>query len=156
MKESSNNLNPTKKKKWLKYLLITSSVFVVLFTVLVVHIYMVTKPVKYDNNDLQLSRIDFKEDIDSLRASEIRHFVASLPGIQNTMFNVKDDILVYGYLNNEQNSASVYDELMKHGNYKADRFIVSENMKAEGCPMAGKDRSSMVYRFTGYIYKLLN
>jgi hypothetical protein len=117
---------------------------------------MVTKPVKYDNNDLQLSRIDFKENIDSLKANDIRHFVSSLPGVQNTMLNMKDGILVYGYLLGKQNSNAVFDQLMQHGHYKAEKFVVTDEMKAGGCPMAGKDRSSLVYRLTGYIYKLLN
>ncbi len=150
MKKSSSSKNLK------KFFLIFSSATLVLFTVLIVHIYMVTKPVKYDNNDLQLSRIDFKEPIDSMNANEIRHFVASLPGIQNTMFNIKDRILVYGYLVGKQNSDTVFHQLINHGHYKAEKFVVSEDMKSKGCPMAGKDRSSFVYRFTGYIYKLLN
>ena len=149
-------MEKSSKNKFKKYVLISASVIAVLFAVLLVHIYMVTKPVKYDNNDLQLSRIDFKEKIDSSKANEIRHFVASLPGVQNTMFNFKDNILVYGYLNGQQTSANVFNKLMGHGQYKAEKFTVSDDMKSQGCPMAGKDRSSLVYRFTGYVYKLLN
>jgi len=149
-------MEKSSKNKLKKYLLVSASVIVVLFTVLLMHIYMVTKPVNYDNNTLQLSRIDFKEDIDSLQANDIRHFVASLPGVQNTMFNLKDNILVYGYILGTQNSANVYEKLMQYRHYKAEKFIVSDDMKSQGCPMAGKDRNSLVYRFTGYIYKLLN
>jgi hypothetical protein len=156
MKKISNDSGLSKKKKWLKYLSVFSLVLIGLFTVLMVHIYMVTKPVNYDNNDLQLSRIDFVEEIDSLKANDIRHFVASLPGVENTMFNFEDNILVYGYLNGKQNSTTVFDQLMKHGSYKAKKFMLSEDLKTQGCPMAGKDRNSMVYRLTGYIYKLLN
>ena len=45
-------------------------IFVLLFLVLVVHI-ATAKPVEIDNASLQISRIDFKEPIDSLKAKEI-------------------------------------------------------------------------------------
>jgi len=149
-------MEKSSKTKLKKYLLIFTSAVVILFVVLVVHIYEVTKPVKYDNSFLQLSRIDFKEDIDSLKANDIRHFVASLRGVQNTLFNVEDNILIYGYNSAEQTPTNVYEKLKAYGHYNAEKFIVSEELKAQGCPMAGKDRSSLVYRFTRYMYNLLN
>ena len=45
-------------------------IFVLLFLVLVVHI-ATAKPLVIDNASLQISRIDFKEPIDSLKAKEI-------------------------------------------------------------------------------------
>jgi|GEM_PF-528642 len=146
--------SPAKKLK--KYVLIFSAVIMILFAVLMVHIYMVTKPVNYDNNNLQLARVDFKQTIDSSEAAKIRHFVASLPGVQNTMFNLQDGILVYGFLLGKQTSDNVFQQLMYQGHYKAEKFVPDEDMKTNSCPMAGKDRSSFVYRITAYIYKLLN
>ncbi|MBI3234217.1 MAG: hypothetical protein HYZ42_09280 [Bacteroidetes bacterium] len=144
-----------KNKKVKKILLWSGSVTLFLFIVLVIHILMVTKPVKYDNNNLQLSRIDFKQDIDSVEAGKIRHFVANLPGVNNAMFNIKDRNLVYGYMTGEQNSEDVYKQLMAFGNYKAERFIVSEEQLNSGCPIVA-DRSSLNYRFYSYIYKIFN
>jgi len=146
----------TKRKRLGRALLIFSALIVVLFSALLVHIYQVTKPIKYDNNDLQLSRIDFKQQIDSVQANEIRHFVATLPGVQNTMFNIKDGILVYGYTLGKQNSNQVFEQLINHFHYKSEKFVLNEKMKTQGCPMAGKDRSGFIYRFTAYIYRLLN
>jgi hypothetical protein len=72
------------------------------------------------------------------------------------MFNVKDGILVYGYYAGQQSSSNVFAALMQFRKYKAERFVVSEKAMAEGCPMAGKDRNSFVYRTSAFAYHLLN
>jgi hypothetical protein len=144
------------EKRSIKKIVIWSiSIFIVLFVVLIIHILMVTKPVVYDNSDLQLSRIDFKQDIDSLEGNKIRHFIATLPGIENSSFNEKDNILVYGFRLGKQNSETVFKKLIEFGNYKAERFVVSEAQMNSGCPM-GKDKSTFTYRFSSYIYKCFN
>lgn len=143
------------KKKLIKIAAWSFSILFVLFVVLAVHIYSVTKPVHYDNNDLQLARIDFKQDVDSAQAAEIRHFVAGLPGIINVMYNSHDRTLVYGFTQNQQSSENVYNKLMSFGHYNAQRFIPSSAQLASGCPM-GKDKNSFVYRMSAGIYHLLN
>jgi cell division protein FtsX len=143
------------KRKIKKIAIWSASIFIVLFVVLIIHILMVTKPVVYDNADLQLSRIDFKQDIDSLEANKIKHFVMTLPGIENVAFNDKDEILIYGYRLGQQSSDNVYKKLIEFGNYKAEKYVVSAEQLNTGCPI-GKDRSSLSYRFSSYIYKCFN
>lgn len=143
------------KKKFLKIVFWSSATLVVLFLVLVVHIYQVTKPVQYDNNDLQLARIDFKEKVDADKASEICHFVKGLPGVENVMFNSQSGTLVYGYYQKEQNAENVYHKLMSFGHYEATRFVPNATQLASGCPM-GKDKNSFVYRMSAGIYNMLN
>ncbi len=72
-----------KTKKILK--IATSSVlgvFLILSVVLVVHIAN-AKPVEIDNASLQISRIDFKEPIDALKAKEIHRNLKSIPGVKS-------------------------------------------------------------------------
>jgi hypothetical protein len=141
------------KKKVFKIVLISLSVVVVLFGVLVVHIYMVTKPKAHGKN-LQLSRIDFKEPIDSAEANKIRNFVHGLDGVDNTYFNIPAGMLVYGYLPEKQSSENVYNQLMSHGHYKAERFIVDASQVAKGCPVM--DPNSFGYRMSTVISKIFN
>jgi hypothetical protein len=155
MEKSLNTSASTRRKRLKRFLWIFASLSLLLFAVLVVHIYSVTKPVKYDNNDLQLSRIDFKEDIDSIEAAKIRSFVASLPGVQNAMFNTQDNILVYGYSLGKQTSTEVYNQLIKFGHYKAEKFVVSAEQLNSGCPM-GKNKNSFVYKLSAFIYNCFN
>jgi hypothetical protein len=143
------------KKNITKIIAWALSIAFVLFLVLAVHIYQVTKPVHYDNGDLQLSRIDFKQDIDSAEAIRISHFVAGMPGIQNAMFNLHDRTLVYGYTLGKQNSEQVYNELIRFGQYKALRFVPDQAQLVGGCPL-GKDKNSFVYKLSARISGWLN
>ncbi len=140
------------KKKLVKIIVWSAAVTVLLFVVLVVHIVIVTKPVQYDNNDLQLSRIDFKQPIDSAEAVKIRSFVAHLPGVQNALFNLHDRTLVYGYTLGKQSSANVYERLMNFGHYKAVCFVPNATQLSGGCPV-GKDKSAFIYKLAAFVSK---
>lgn len=143
-------------RKLIKITVWSCSIALVLFIALVVHVYLVTKPVKYDNNDLQLSRIDFKQGLDSAEAVRVRSFVAHLPGVVNAMYNFKDNNLVYGYTLGKQTSENVYNQLIAFG-YEGERYVVTEEMAKGGCPAGmGKNKDSFVYRCSAVLYKMLN
>lgn len=140
-----------KVTKW-----IAGSVFgviVLLFLTLVAHILLVT-PKNYDNNSLQLSRIDFKEPIDSAKAKTINSQLRSINGVKNTHINLRDGIVVYSHDVNKVNAEQAFESLLQKGNYKAERFVVTDDMKATGCPIM--DRNSFSYRFSNGIQKLFN
>ncbi len=132
-----------KKRKLFKIVIGTFSVIVILFGVLVAHIYVVTKNKMPQPDDRQLSRIDFTEKPDSLEAGKIRSLVAHLDGVESTYFNVRDGILVYTYSLKKQNSLGVYTKVMSSGNYKAKRFIVDASEAPKGCPAMGGSGSFM-------------
>lgn len=140
-----------KKVKWIAGGLF--GIIALLFITLVVHILMVT-PKSYDNMSLQLSRIDFKEPIDSAKAKVINAQLRSIDGVENTYFNIKDGILVYTHNLNKVDSQKAFDALLEKGNYKAERFVVTDQMKNSGCPIM--DRNSFSYRFSHGIQKLFN
>lgn len=109
------------------------SIIVALLLVLVIHIAMVTP--KANKDTYQLSRIDFKQQVDETEAAKIRAYVAGLPGVKSTYFNLESNTLVYTYLVSEQSSANVYDRLMGSGHYKAERYIVDNSSIQNGCPI---------------------
>lgn len=144
-----------KKKTILKIAAWTASVFVILLAVLVIHIYMVTSKPK-DNLPLsQLSRIDFKQPLSQAQSDEIKGYVASLEGVESTYFNQQNGILVYTYQVGKQTSANVFEQLMKHGSYKAERYIVTEAMLQNGCPM-GAGKNTFTGHLTRYISNMFN
>src|ERR1044072_5190075 len=138
-----NTFTSSSRKRIMKILKISVLIILILFSMLAVHIYQVTKPRQLDNNNLQLSRIDFLQPVDEAEAAKIRHFVASLPGADNTLFNTQNAVLIYGYQNNLQNSTDVFTKLIAFGHYKAKKFIVSEQQASSGCPVM--NRNSFVY-----------
>jgi len=140
-----------KKIKWIAGSIL--GITALLFVALVVHILLVT-PKNYDNNSLQLSRIDFKEPIDSVKAKHINAQLRSIDGVKNTFFNIEDGTLVYSHDLNKVDAEQAFETLMQKGNYKAERFVVTDAMKNTGCPIM--DRNSFSYRFSNGIHKLFN
>ncbi len=132
-----------KKRKIFKILFAAFSAIVILFGVLVIHIYMVTKSKMAQPDNRQLSRIDFTQKPDSVEANRIRSLVAHLDGVESTFFNVKDGILVYTYSLKKQNSIGVYNKVMSSGNYQAKRFVVDASQAPKGCPAMGGNGSFM-------------
>ena len=108
-------------------------------------------------NQRQLSRIDFKEPVDSAEAFRIKNFVAGLDGVDGAYFNIPDGIFVYTYKMNKQNSMRVYEKVMSLGNYKAERFVLTaDQAKASGgCPMIMNNHSFTSY-LSLYISKIFN
>ena len=129
-------------------------IFFLLFLILVVHI-ATAKPLEVDNAWLQISRIDFKEPIDSLKAKEIHRNLKSIPGVKTDRLNKETGVLVYFHDIKVADSKTIYNKLMAMGNYKAERFVLPkelENKKA--CPVMTED--SFSYKFSRGIQRIFN
>lgn len=129
-------------------------IFFLLFLILVVHI-ATAKPLEVDNASLQISRIDFKEPIDSLKAKEIHRNLKSIPGVKTDRLNKETGVLVYFHDIKVADSKTIYNKLMAMGNYKAERFVLPkelENKKA--CPVITED--SFSYKFSRGIQRIFN
>ena len=128
--------------------------FLVLFTVLVVHI-ATAKPKVYDNATLQISRIDFKELIDSLKAKEIHRNMKNIAGVKNPKLFPEKNVLVYYHDSKIVNSEQVFNQLMAKGNYKAERLVIPVNIASKQvCPVM--DESSFKYKFSRGVKRIFN
>lgn len=129
-------------------------IFLILFTVLVVHI-ATAKPKVYDNATLQISRIDFKEPIDSLKAKEIHRNMKSIAGVKNPKLFPEKNVLVYYHDSKVVNSKQVFDQLMAKGNYKAERLVIPVNIASKQvCPVMDED--SFKYKFSRGVKRIFN
>ena len=129
-------------------------IFLLLFIVLVVHI-ATAKPIVYDNATMQISRIDFNEPIDSLKAKEIHRNMKSIAGVKNDKMNLESGVLVYWHDNRVVDSKGVYASLMSKGKYDAKRFEISKEMAAkEACPVM--DKNSFSYKFSRGVQRIFN
>ena len=144
-----------KTKKILK--IATASVlgiFLILSVVLVVHIAN-AKPVEIDNASLQISRIDFKEPIDALKAKEIHRNLKSIPGVKSDRLNAETGVLVYFHDIKIADSEYVYNKLVALGNYNVERFILPEALASKtACPVMSED--SFSYKFSRGIQRIFN
>lgn len=125
-----------------------------LFVVLVVHI-ATAKPVVYDNATLQISRIDFEEAIDSAKAKEIHRNLKSIPGVKNDRINMEKGVVVYFHDNKVINSEEVFNQLIAKGNYKAKRYVISNELaQKKACPVMNED--SFSYKFSRGVQRIFN
>lgn len=142
-----------KKRRVLKAAIWSIAILFSLLILLLAHIQMV-KP-KYDNNELQLSRIDFKQTIDSTQAVKIRSFVCHLPGVKNAVINHEHNTLVIGYLNNLQTADNLFEAVVKHSSYNAVKFVPEPGVQQGGCPV-GMDKNSLLVKMSDAMYNWFN
>jgi hypothetical protein len=129
-------------------------IVLLLFIVLVIHI-ATAKPAVYDNANLQISRIDFKQPLDSALVKEIHRNLKSIAGVKNDHFNAQKGVVVYFHDNRVANSEQVFNQLMAKGNYKAQRYIIPENIASKQvCPVMNRDGFS--YKFSQGIRRIFN
>lgn len=137
-------------KRSLKGLAAIAFLFV---AILLFHI-VTAKPALYDTPNLQISRIDFKSNIDSLKAKEICADLRTVKGLTSDSIIVKRNVVVYFHNNKITNSDKVFDELMTKKPYEATRFILPASLaNKEVCPI---DQNSMTYKVSQKINQFFN
>ena len=132
---------------------IVAGVVVLFFAILVFHI-VTAKPAVYENENLQVSRIDFKNDIDSAQAKKINADLRSIDGITSDSIIIKRNVLVYFHNNSITNSEKVYAALMSKGSYDAQRYILPEYLANK--PVCPIDQNSMTYKLSQKLNHFFN
>ena len=136
-----------------KVLLVIGGIVVLFMAILLFHI-VTAKPKVYDSPNLQISRIDFKTDIDSVKAKEICANLRTIKGLTSDSIIVKRNVVVYFHNNTITNSKKVFDELIQKGSYDASRYILPANLaNKEVCPI---DQNSFSYKISKSINQIFN
>ena len=137
-------------KKALWTVLIITGLF---FAILIFHI-ITAKPAVYESANLQVSRIDFKTNIDSVQAKQICADLRSIKGLTSDSIIVKRNVVVYFHNNKITNSEKVYNQLMDKRDYDAKRYILPENLaNKEVCPV---DQNSYSYKLSQKVNRFFN
>lgn len=123
------------------------------FAILIFHI-ITAKPAVYESPNLQVSRIDFKTNIDSVQAKQICADLRSIKGLTSDSIIVKRNVIVYFHNNKITNSEKVYNQLMAKRQYDAKRYILPENLaNKEVCPV---DQNSFSYKLSQKVNRFFN
>jgi thymidylate synthase ThyX len=143
-----------KINKTIKRGLWTLAVFAVLFFGILIYHIVTAKPAAVESPHLQVSRIDFKENIDSAQAKKICADLRTIKGLTTDSIIVKRNVVVYFHNNSITNSKKVYDELMTKGHYDAQRYILPANMaNKKVCPI---DQNSFSYKMARSLNQIFN
>ena len=128
-------------------------VFVLFVGIFIYHI-ATAKPAVYENANLQVSRIDFKSNIDAVQAKQICADLRTIKGLTTDSIIVKRNVVVYFHNNTITNSEKVFNELMTKGKYDAQRYILPENLASKQvCPV---DQNSTSYKLSKKVNQFFN
>jgi DMSO/TMAO reductase YedYZ molybdopterin-dependent catalytic subunit len=143
-----------KINKYIKKGLWTVMAVTVLFSAILLFHIITAKPAVYDTPNLQVSRIDFKADIDSAQARQICADLRSIKGLTSDSIIIKRNVVVYFHNNKITSSKKVYAQLMDKRHYDAQPYILPENLASkEVCPM---DQNSLSYKLSQRINHFFN
>ncbi|MBC5861910.1 hypothetical protein L1S34_00200 [Flavobacterium sp. K77] len=143
-----------KTNKIFKKVLWAGLTIVVLFIAIFIFHIITAKPAVYDTPNLQVSRIDFKSNIDSVQAKKICADLRTIDGLTSDSIIVKRNVVVYFHNNKITNSEKVYNELMTKGKYDAQRYILPESFASkEVCPV---DQNSASYKLFQKVNQFFN
>lgn len=143
-----------KINKYIKKGLWIVMIITILFSAILLFHIITAKPAVYDTPNLQVSRIDFKADIDSAQARQICADLRSIKGLTSDSIIIKRNVVVYFHNNKITNSKKVYSQLMAKRHYDAQRYILPANLASkEVCPM---DQNSLSYKLSQKINHFFN
>ena len=142
-------------KRKVKIIAITILSVTSLFFVILVYHIATAKPIVYDNATMQISRIDFKEPLDSLKMKEIHRNLKTIPGFISDSYNLEKGVLVYFHDNRIADSKTIYNALIQKGKYKANRYVLPKSLASnEVCPVMNK--GSLSYKFSKTVKQIFN
>jgi hypothetical protein len=143
-----------KTNKTIKKILRTGLIITLLFFAIFIFHIITAKPDVYESPNLQVSRIDFKTNIDSVQAKQICSDLRSINGLTSDSIIVKRNVVVYFHNNKITNSEKVYNQLMAKRHYEAKRYILPANLaNKEVCPV---NQNSFSYKLSQKINRFFN
>ncbi len=127
--------------------------FLLLTTVLVIHIITVT-PEPIDNATLQISRIDLDSSINNTQEKEIKTVLKSLNGVKSWRINKEKGVVVFFHDNRYLQANDAVKNINNNTNLKANLFKLPESLaNKEVCPV---DRDGFAYQFSKGIQRVFN
>ena len=140
------------KKMIKKILLRSAAVFSLLVVVLIVHIYIVTRPKAPDGKTIVMARIDLKQPITQQDAANITTWMYAQKGIDHVVCNAQMDNIVFTYHPVLANGNQIAGNFVAGTSYKnAVRYIPSEKEMQSGCPVAATSYTYKVYSFFRHV-----
>lgn len=130
-------------------------VVVALVILLFAHIAVMVKQMpKPSNFTIQLARVDFHEPVDTSSVRLIQSRILKLRGVKSTYFNTTDNILVYAFDNNLNQSQAIYDAAIKECGLKSSRYVIHAQDAGKGCPAF--DNNSLYGKVTQFVSSVIN
>ncbi|MFN3941856.1 MAG: hypothetical protein ACK4K1_04370 [Flavobacterium sp.] len=137
---------------WQKILIALASIFIILFTVLVVHIANAPS-LEVDNAHIQVSAATFSEEISLEQMQWFQQEIKQLPQVINPRVDKENKVLVFFYNNTQTSSKEILETLFKKTGVQTKLFqLHAEQQNQRVCP--AMDPDSFKYRFSVFIQRI--
>ena len=134
-----------KKIGFRKIAYITASITLTLTIVLIIHIFLVTRPDANKEQKRVMARIDFKQDIAPADAEKITAWLYLQKGVDHVLCNDATNIAVFTFSPEMNNANNIISSLISSTKYKAERYIPSQDDMRSGCPVVVGSITDKVY-----------
>ncbi len=135
-----------------KVLKVSLSIFALLVVVLCVHIYIVTRPKTATEKTRIMARIDFKQALNQDDANKITAWLYQQNGVDRAVVNTKSEIAIFTFYPVKANADDIVKNLSSSLNYKAQRYIPTEEELAKSCPVSPNSFSYKFYKTIKHIF----
>lgn len=129
----------------------TLGTIVLLFVVLVVHIYLVTRVKPPDEHTIVMARMDFKDSLGTADVTRISSWLYQQKGIGHVLVNPDSRIAVFTFYPLHADANAIINAFKAQTGYHAERFMPSEEDMKNGCPVAS---TSVTYKLASFIKRI--
>ncbi|MGN6619347.1 MAG: hypothetical protein ACTHJ5_19380 [Ilyomonas sp.] len=140
-----------KKKTFKKMFIVASLTFVLLLTVLAVHIYWVTRNTAPDATTRVMARMDLKQTVSLDESNAITNWLYQQKGIDHVLCNPATKIVVFTFSPVQSNANDIVKKFNQSFHVSANRYIPTEEELQNGCPVA---KTSTSYKIVQYVKNL--
>lgn len=123
-----------------------TALFVLLSIILVVHIYIVTRPKVADEQTKAMARIDVKNEITKAQAENIASWLNKQHGIDHVLCNASSQLVVFTYFPTKVNADQLTEAFKTQFQLNAVRYQPTEEELLKGCPISNKTTNKL-YQF---------
>ncbi len=130
----------------------TATAVLFLGFVLILHIYIVTRPQPPGPNTIAMARVDIKTDIDRAAADKITAWVYQQKGIDHVLCNPETNILIFTFYPARTSADAVVAQFKEAFNLDARRYMPSEEEMKKGCPVTGHSVAQVTMKYIKSIF----
>lgn len=134
-------------RKALKILPWVGGTLVCLILVLIIHIYLVTRPKAPDAHTRIMARMDIKQQMSPEEGEKMQAWLYAQPGVDHVLVNASTRIAVFTYSPLLADANDIINRCSQSLHYTTTRFVPSAEDMEKGCP-------AMAQSITGKIYHL--
>lgn len=140
----------TKGKKIRRVAVLFAAFTLLAILMLGIHLYIVSDAPR---PQIQISRIDFQEPVDSVSVNRIKGTILAFNGVKHVYFNVPDHVVVFGHDPSVVPAETVVRKVQEKFAFKAERFLPDPETISKGCPITGKN--SIFVKMGAYLRRIL-